>query len=512
MTTSEIQWPTLSIRAEVAEFWDGWPEVVARIRARGFLRVMPGLVMSVLVTIGMVFLLFFVKIYRISRFVWWRIVPWGPYHRARRERKRRDDDFSSRFLKPAAKRTSRCPLTRPPSRAATSGLPTKTKDLFFRLPAEIRYSIQLFAFGHRTVHMDLRFERPLVLADEKPYPSWAIHARIHSNSLSTDSHLDHSQEMAWRWFSCICHRYPPDGTHLPLGRRRNYPWGHFREPDVDFCLVGSGLCNEWPGVWPKNCQIGIMGWILSCRDAYVEGTNILYSTNTIHIASPALLRSLQDVIPEQRVSELTSLELVWHPKELPLNLAFTTLRKRDSPPGSASTEPVFPALVYLRITFKRLTYGETDETVGLIWPYTSKTLLADKLHNHLLPTIDRLLDRIVPPSTEVTISCSKWDWYEQIDLALVEKQGKEITKPERADIEGLRCWREIPRSQQNLNATTLTAGSPDGIQEGGSEVEGLRKGYWIHMPIDEVHLDRGMHYDWHRHELYNLGEKRYRYC
>ncbi|KAH6989380.1 hypothetical protein BKA56DRAFT_253716 [Ilyonectria sp. MPI-CAGE-AT-0026] len=511
MIASDYQWPTLSIRDEMAEFWDGWPEVIARTRTRGFIRAAPDLLLAAFATAGMFLFLVFVKVYGIARFVWLRIVPWGPYHRARRERKRRDDGFRTMFLKPAAKRLSRHPLTRPPSRTAVSDPHEKKRDLFFSLPAEIRYSIQLWAFGERTVHMDLRFERPLNLVDEKPYHSWAIHAKIHSKTLSVNSHLDTSKEMRWRWFSCVCHRYPPEGTHLPLGRRRNYPWGHFREPDIDHCLLGSGLCKEWPGEWPMKCQIGIMGWLLSCRNAYVEGTHILYSTNTIHIASPALLRSLQDVIPEQRVSEMTSLELVWKPKQLPLSLAFTSQRKPGSQSELTSTGPVFPALVYLRITFKRLVYGDMDEATGLIWPYERKTVLAEKIHNHLLPTIDRLLDRIVPPTTEVTISCSKWDWYEAIDLKLIEKQGIEKTKPGRADIEGLRCWREIPRKSLDRDATEATPTTSEEAQGGESAAKSLREGYWIHMPIEDVHLDQGK-YDWHRHELYNLGEKRYRYC
>ncbi|KAF7547201.1 hypothetical protein G7Z17_g7897 [Cylindrodendrum hubeiense] len=205
----------------------------------------------------------------------------------------------------------------------------------------------------------------------------------------------------------------------------------------------------------------------------------------------AYARTRSDVIPQQSVSKLTSLELVWKPKELPLRLAFTSQRKPGSQSIPTSAEPIFPALVYLRITFERLVHREIDEATGLIWPYETKALLADKIHNNLLPTIDRLLDRIVPPSTEVTISCSKWDWYEVIDLALIEKQGKEQTKPERADIEGLRCWREIPREKDGQDSTATTTTS-NGAQDGESEVKGLREGYWIHIPIEDVHLSQGI--------------------
>lgn len=203
--------------------------------------------------------------------------------------------------------------------------------------------------------------------------------------------------------------------------------------------------------------------------SYMEGTDILYSTNTIHIASPVLLRSIQDIIPQPRLSEMTSLELVWKPKEIPLSEGFVS---GDQP----SPIPIFPSLVYLRICFKRLVYGAVDEATGLVWPYESKALLADTLCNHTLPTIDRLLERMVPPTTDVTVSCSKWDWYEAMDLKLVESQGVEKTKPQRADIEGLKCWREMPRK--------------DG-EESAEETDIPRRGYWLHMPIEDVHLDQG---------------------
>ncbi|KAI5457176.1 hypothetical protein BGZ63DRAFT_84652 [Mariannaea sp. PMI_226] len=500
MTTSDYDWPTLSIRDEMTEFWDGWPEVMARCRRRGYIRSSPDLAMAALATVGMLLFLVIAKVYGIARFAWLRIVPWGSYHKARRVRKQRDDGFRRMFLRKATDPDPRHTLTRPVSRNAATR--QAANDLFFgRLPPEIRYAIQLMAFGDRTLHMDLRFDHPFNLIEKRPYPAWAIHARIHSQTMAGNSHLRDSQDMRWRWFGCVCHRYPPSGPpHLHLGRRRNYPWGHFREPDVDLCLEGSGLCNEWPGEWPSKCQIGIMGWLLSCRNAYMEGTSILYGANTIHIASPVLLRSIQDIIPRPRLADMTSLELVWKPKELSLSEGFVSDNASSSKVDTCSTF-IFPSLVFLRISFKRLVYGDVDEATGLVWPYENKSLLRDKLLNHTLPMIDRLLQKLVPPTTEVTVSCSKWDWYEAIDLKLVEQQGIEKTRPQRADIEGLRCWRETP--------TCENGGSK---MDEEKDQEKPRRGFWIHMPIEDVHLDSGVDYDWNRHKLYNLGERRYRYC
>lgn len=269
MATLDYPWPTLSIRDEMAEFWHGWPDVIARSRRRGFIRSSPDLTMAALATVGMILFLTIAKVYGIAHFFWLRVVPWGAYHRARRARKRRDDGFRRMFLRRETKTDSRHPLTRPASRASKTS-PEKATDLFFgKLPPELRNYIQLMAFGDRTLHMDLRFDHPFNLVEKRPYPAWAIHARIHSQTIALNSHLRDSQEMGWRWFGCVCHRFPPRSTPLPFGRGRNYPWGHFREPDIDLCLKGSGLCNEWPGEWPLKCQIGIMGWLLTCRNAYV---------------------------------------------------------------------------------------------------------------------------------------------------------------------------------------------------------------------------------------------------
>jgi hypothetical protein len=170
---------------------------------------------------------------------------------------------------------------------------------------------------------------------------------------------------------------------------------------------------------------------------------------------------------------MTSLELVWKPKEISFGEGFISQYQ-------TIRTPIFPSLVYLRISLKRLVYGTVDEATGLVWPYDSKALLAEKLHNHTLPTIDRLLERIVPPTTEVTLSCSKWDWYDVIDMRLIEEQGVEKTKPQRADLEGLRCWREVPTKEGDRD-----------IKAADQESEIPRRGYWIHVPIEDVHLDQG---------------------
>ena len=222
---------------------------------------------------------------------------------------------------------------------------------------------------------------------------------------------------------------------------------------------------------------GILAHVLEAdiwHRRYAEGVEVLYKTNTIHISSPVLLRCIQDLIPRQRLADMTSLELVWKPKQLPLRLGFTG--RKGSPPFEA---PIFPSLRHLRISFYRLVYGEIDEATGLQWPYESQDELSRALHERLFPEIDSVLERIAPPSAEVVVSCSKWEWYEVVDLHLLEKQGPAKTQLQRAEIEGLKCWRETPRRTSAAEA------------EDSQQPPVQRDGYWIHMCFEDVHLDSG---------------------
>lgn len=211
--------------------------------------------------------------------------------------------------------------------------------------------------------------------------------------------------------------------------------------------------------------------------SYLEGVDILYKTNTIHIASPILMQSIQDVISWQRLQDITSLELVWKSELLPLELGFTG---SNNSPSKLPATPIFPCLRILRISFQKLVYDEEDYSLGIVYPYEDKKILSHRLHDHLLPEMDKLLQRIVPPTTDVTVTCSKWDWYLEIDLFLMEKQGKEETRMQRADIGGLKCWRNTPRRFEGVSDRAL---------EDALGVEERRTGFWIHVCIGEVRLN-----------------------
>ena len=132
---------------------------------------------------------------------------------------------------------------------------------FSRLPPEIRHDILVYAFGDRTMHVDLSTEHPLVRkrrsilvnSSRNPKPSPFIYVM----------NKEKPRQMLWRSSACPCNgqRTPP--AHI---------WWHehWHEPEVDAGLVRDGetsACESWTGVWPLRHFVGAMGWLLTCRQA-----------------------------------------------------------------------------------------------------------------------------------------------------------------------------------------------------------------------------------------------------
>ncbi|KAF4454865.1 hypothetical protein F53441_2735 [Fusarium austroafricanum] len=109
---------------------------------------------------------------------------------------------------------------------------------------------------------------------------------------------DDTEPRGWRWWSARCHRVSFDTSN----------------PRVP--MTSTGL----PGPWEDNCDncqnidmnpVGVMGWLLSCRQNYAETIDILYSTNILIMKGQALLTYLPSLIPPQRLKTITSLEITW---------------------------------------------------------------------------------------------------------------------------------------------------------------------------------------------------------
>lgn len=149
----------------------------------------------------------------------------------------------------------RRPIT--PSNDSNPCHPQNQSPFFSLLPPEIRRAILLYAFGNRTVHIDLSYERPMLdCSNIEPGAATLPHAAFNEKR-------DASEAPQWRWRSSVCHRNAP---WYPS----NHRWWlmNWHRPDIDSCMEGNGFaCRAWLGDWPAKCQVGTLGWILSCRQA-----------------------------------------------------------------------------------------------------------------------------------------------------------------------------------------------------------------------------------------------------
>lgn len=199
------------------------------------------------------------------------------------------------------------PLQRPrppsPTALGESISQPPTCLLFTKLPTDIRRTIFIAAFGDRTLHIDLVFDHLLL----SPPPAYQRnHAWIYTQDGPSSSGSGGSESKIWRWGGAVCHR---NGPYLPPGGM--VPRFLWEGPWNDQCMLGeASSCEEHEGQWPDKRQVGIMGFLLSCKQAYIEGIEILYGTNCISIASEPLMRHLPDLIPPQRLASVTSIELL----------------------------------------------------------------------------------------------------------------------------------------------------------------------------------------------------------
>jgi hypothetical protein len=259
---------------EVRRWWrelrNDWPDILHISRRRGLIKSLPDLAQAVFWTTLMVIVFAVIIAGDLLRTAWSRTYPLSQHNMDKRYQWRKwislrqliDDRTKGRPV-------SACRAVHSQSLQHRN----KPNDSFFgRFPPEIRRHIITLAFGERTLHMDLDFRHPLNLVEKKPYGGWDMdmHARIHNTGYPDGSHLDKrpGKTRSWKWFGCVCHRFDVDKSPpLAYGRRCNYRWACFGEPDTDRCLHGTGKCGSWPGEWPAKCQIGIMGWMLSCKRA-----------------------------------------------------------------------------------------------------------------------------------------------------------------------------------------------------------------------------------------------------
>ncbi|CAH0050931.1 unnamed protein product, partial [Clonostachys solani] len=404
---------------------------------------------------------------------WKRLHPRSSENRYRRFTKRREGTL---LLKHPVRSSS---LDLAQLRRNASQL--KPKDKFFGwLPPEIRRRILVCAFGERTVHIDLSYT--LIT---RPYQAGYVGvsaARTHAGLLPrSDYHQMYDGEWQWQWYGCVCHRSGPEEMTLSLGRFRSSPGIDRRRFTWTACLEGGGVCQAWPGNQPDKCRLECLGWLLTSKQAYIEGMEVIYGTNTINFSSSEIMLSSPSILPPNILRSIRSLELAIDTQRSPLKYAF---RDPEFFSPSLHTVPIFPSLLYLRISlfswdldiwFRRKDllhhYGPNRE----LWLQLIPANVSIMLHR-----IDSFLERIAPPTAEVTVDWNLTGYDTLSNVLLSERLDQASLHIQEYESGGRKYWRQTSTSIANIptgdtNCLGITGGP------------GKRQGYWIYC--DEAEDD-----------------------
>lgn len=177
---------------------------------------------------------------------------------------------------------------------------------FSKLPSDMRRAIIIAAFGNRTLHIDLALDYPLI-PPEQALPLHEGHRPNHAGIYTQKTDQKSSPprgNKTWRWGSTVCHRDIPRKNNRMM-RYKTGPWD-------DSCMEGGPTwgCTYHEGQPPYSCRLLAMGFVLSCKQAYAEGIDIIYGTNCISILSQPMLLHLPKLLLPQRLANIRSMELL----------------------------------------------------------------------------------------------------------------------------------------------------------------------------------------------------------
>lgn len=355
------------------------------------------------------------------------------------------------------------PDVRPrPLTATTSDATATAESSFFQLlPSELRRRVLIEAFGARTLHLDLRLEHPLK-KNSKPGTS---HSRGHANAqLFHPSLRDSAQRREWTWWSCVCHQW------IPCGDLNRDPPGlevPFTEPTLDRCRDPSGLprCESYPGELPEKCSIGAMGWLLVCRQAYIEGVDVLYSTNRFHIAYAELAVYLPRFLLPQRLAAMKDVELIWS-RDIEFSAHFNMA---VSERGSSQLSDRLSILTYLPQVLPNLRYlylSLKDILNGKNW--RNRELFGSEMYE-VTEEVVRFIDTVVLRMSQlrecrVALSLTLFGTRKSIESGQAFKRYNRTGQPDA-------LWRDI----SNSNAYPKLAADRPGVG-----------GYWIVRGHDDM--------------------------
>ncbi|KAF5672223.1 hypothetical protein FCIRC_8476 [Fusarium circinatum] len=202
---------------------------------------------------------------------------------------------------------------------------------WFRVPPNVRRDILRLAFGDTRIHINLEYNHPHIAHPESSNLHCGIVVGPGEYPGEETRVLDETKPATWRWWSSRCHRSYPDEIKGQGPMTRGGALG----PWVDCCRNGgdSSICEAWKEQeGPLACHVGVMGWLLSCRQkcvakfifysaerlmaltdigSYMETIDILYSTNTLILQGSRMINRLPQMLLPQRLATVTSLEVIW---------------------------------------------------------------------------------------------------------------------------------------------------------------------------------------------------------
>ena len=187
---------------------------------------------------------------------------------------------------------------------------TAESAFFQKLPAELRRRVLIAAFGARTVHMNLALET-LPPKGARPQALLEAQRRAQQRHAATPRHFqgDDALPQDWNWRSSVCHSGCFDHRYWAMEAPPRGPAPLQREDD---CLVGDASCDFFTDIPPpEGCFVGILGWLLTCRQAYLEGADVLYATNTIRLHGTHIFYNLPKLISQPRLDEISTVSLFW---------------------------------------------------------------------------------------------------------------------------------------------------------------------------------------------------------
>ncbi|KFX97071.1 hypothetical protein V490_02979 [Pseudogymnoascus sp. VKM F-3557] len=264
----------------------------------------------------------------------------------------------------------------------------------------------------------------------------------------------------WFWYCTVCDRCSQSIKNT-LRDESNCDGNSI--PGVSWC------CDTW-FIGASVLRIGVMGWLLSCRQAYAECIDILYTTNTIFLyTNRFIINDLPRLILPLRFTSITSIKMRWTYDPFGWEydyeewehseygfLKFNSLLKR--------LPEAFPHLKRLHISLE-----------GMMYAYSLNDQLPRMVESNIMVPLDGMVRKFGPNTQSFVVSIPA-SIYTVLKYHSNNTTEQEIPK---LRTDWARLWRELPASDSEDP-------QPNNL-----------KGYWIRigqLDVDiEPMLERGIH-------------------